>query len=48
MNMKAYLKYEWMYQLTQITRRFPESNFYFINRRIHQQNQLYTLLYELF
>jgi len=33
MNMKAYLKYEWMYQLTQITRQFPESNFYFINRR---------------
>ena len=41
MNMKAYLKYEWMYQLTQITRRFPESNFYFINRVEYiQQNQL--------
>ena len=33
MNMKAYLKYEWMYQLTQITRRFPDTQFYFINRK---------------
>ena len=33
MNMKAYLKYEWLYQLTQITRRFPMSNFYLINRK---------------
>ena len=33
MNMKAYLKYEWMYQLTQITRQFPKSNFYLINRK---------------
>ena len=32
-NMKAYLKYEWLYQLRQITRRHPESNFYYINRR---------------
>jgi len=32
-SMKAYLKYEWMYQLRQIFRRFPETNFYFINRR---------------
>ena len=40
-SMKAYLKYEWMYQLTQITRRFPKSNFYFINRVEYiQQNQL--------
>ncbi len=33
MNMKAYLKYEWMYQLRQIIRRFTEVNFYFINRK---------------
>jgi hypothetical protein len=46
--MKAYLKYEWMYQLTQITRRFPESHFYFINRRIHHRQSLPTPLYELF
>lgn len=32
-SMKAYLKYEWMYQLRQITRRFTNTNFYFINRR---------------
>jgi hypothetical protein len=32
-SMKAYLKYEWMYQLRQIFRKFPEINFYFINRR---------------
>ena len=32
-SMKAYLKYEWMYQLRQIFRKFPKSNFYFINRR---------------
>ena len=33
MSMKAYLKYEWMYQLRQITRQFPSTNFYFINRK---------------
>lgn len=32
-SMKAYLKYEWMFQLRQIIRRFPNTNFYFINRR---------------
>jgi hypothetical protein len=32
-SMKAYLKYEWMYQLRQTIRRFPEINFYFINRK---------------
>lgn len=32
-GMKAYLKYEWMYQLRQIIRKFPETNFRFINRR---------------
>lgn len=31
-SMKAYLKYEWMYQLTQTFRRFPDINFYFFNR----------------
>ena len=33
MSMKAYLKYEWMYQLRQITKKFPNTNFHFINRR---------------
>jgi len=32
-SMKAYLKYEWMYQLRQTFRKFPETNFYFINRK---------------
>ena len=32
-SMKAYLKYEWMYHLRQTIRRFPKTNFYFINRR---------------
>jgi hypothetical protein len=32
-SMKAYLKYEWMYQLRQTFRRFQQTNFYFINRR---------------
>ena len=31
-SMKAYLKYEWLYHLTQTFRRFPQTNFYFINR----------------
>ena len=33
LSMKAYLKYEWMYQLRQITRQFPNTSFHFINRR---------------
>ena len=33
MGMKAYLKYEWLYQLRQIIRKFPQTNFRFINRR---------------
>jgi len=32
-SMKAYLKYEWMYQLRQTFRKFPNINFYFINRK---------------
>ena len=32
-SMKAYLKYEWMYQLRQTFRKFPGTNFYFINRK---------------
>jgi hypothetical protein len=31
-SIKAYLKYEWLYQLTQIFRKFSRTNFYFINR----------------
>ena len=32
-SMKAYLKYEWMYHLRQTFRRYPNTNFRFINRR---------------
>ena len=32
-SMKAYLKYEWMYQLRQIIRKHKNTNFYYINRR---------------
>ncbi len=32
-SMKAYMKYEWLYQIRQITLKFPDTNFYFINRR---------------
>jgi len=32
-NMKAYLKYEWLFQLRQTFRKHPNTNFYFINRR---------------
>ena len=32
-SMKAYLKYEWMYQLRQIIRKHPNTNFHFINRK---------------
>ena len=32
-SMKAYLKYEWLYQMTQIFRRFRDTNFYYINRQ---------------
>jgi len=32
MSMKAYLKYEWLFQLRQTVRRYPNTNFHFINR----------------
>ena len=32
-SMKAYLKYEWMYHLRQTLRKYPKTNFYFINRK---------------
>jgi len=32
-NMKAYLKYEWLYHLRQTFRKYPKTNFYFVNRR---------------
>ena len=32
-SMKAYMKYEWLYQIRQTTLKFTDTNFYFINRR---------------
>ena len=32
-SMRAYLKYEWMFQLRQIIRKHKDTNFYYINRR---------------
>ena len=31
-SMKAYLKYEWMFQIRQIIRKHKDTNFYYINR----------------
>ena len=44
-SMKAYLKYEWMYQLRQTFRRFPQTNFYFINRREYLQGNPFLRWY---
>ena len=44
-SMKAYLKYEWMYQLRQIMRRFPETNFYFVNRKEYIQGNHFLRWY---
>ena len=44
-SMKAYLKYEWMYQLRQIFRRFPDKNFYFINRREYIEGNTFLRWY---
>jgi len=44
-SMKAYLKYEWMYQLRQIFRRFPKTNFYFINRREYIEGNTFLRWY---
>jgi len=32
-SMKTYLKYEWLFHLTQIFRKFPNTDFYYINRK---------------
>ena len=44
-SMKAYLKYEWMYQLRQTFRRFPSTNFYFINRKEYLYENTYLRWY---
>ena len=45
MNMKAYLKYEWLFQLRQIIRQFPNTNFHFINRREYIYDNHYLRYY---
>jgi hypothetical protein len=44
-GMKAYLKYEWMYQLRQTFRRFPDTNFCFINRREYLEGNTFLRWY---
>lgn len=44
-SMKAYLKYEWMFQLRQTFRKFPETNFYFINRKEYLHENTYLRWY---
>ena len=45
MSMKAYLKYEWMFQLRQIIRKHPKTNFHFINRREYIDGNQYLTGY---
>lgn len=45
MSMKAYLKFEWMYQLRQIIRRFPSTNFHFVNRKEYLQSNVFLRWY---
>ena len=44
-SMKAYLKYEWMYQMRQTFRRFPNTNFHFINRREYIEGNTFLRWY---
>jgi hypothetical protein len=44
-GMKAYLKYEWMYQLRQIVRKFPNTDFHFINRREYIEGNTFLRWY---
>ena len=45
MSMKAYLKYEWMYQLRQIIRKHPNTNFHFINRKEYIEGNTFLRWY---
>lgn len=45
MSMKAYLKFEWMYQLRQIIRRFPATNFHFVNRKEYLHSNVFLRWY---
>ena len=45
MSMKAYLKYEWMFQLRQIVRKHPGTNFHFINRKEYIEGNTFLRWY---
>ena len=45
MSMKAYLKFEWMYQLRQIIRKHPDTNFHFINRKEYIEGNTFLRWY---
>ena len=45
MSMKAYLKYEWMFQLRQIVRKHPNTNFHFINRKEYIEGNTFLRWY---
>ena len=44
-SMKAYLKYEWMYQLRQIFKRHQNINFHFINRKEYLEGNPFLRYY---
>ena len=44
-SMKAYMKYEWMYQIRQTLRKFPDTRFYYINRREYIERNHYLRHY---
>jgi hypothetical protein len=44
-SMKAYLKYEWMFQLRQIIRKHPDTNFHFINRKEYIEGNTFLRWY---
>lgn len=45
-SMKSYLKFEWLFHLTQIFRKFPDTNFYYVNRKEYTESN--NLLKEYF
>jgi len=45
LSMKAYLKYEWMFQLRQIIRKHPNTNFHFINRKEYIEGNTFLRWY---
>jgi hypothetical protein len=44
-SMKAYLKYEWMFQLRQIIRKYPDIEFRYINRKEYLESNPFLRYY---